>query len=382
MQRAQKGIPRKVKNESGSFDRLKRPLSLTAQVEQALRQAIVEDHFPDGKLPTEVELAEQLGVSRETIRMAAETLQGEGLLFKIRRRGTFIQPARLSGEIKAAETKLLGYLQTDFVSVGGQEEVANRGISGLMLHGALAEAGAAGFKLEAQHLPHTRWREAARQLGENSRLRGLIFASYAEDKQLRHLATRGLPAVLLDEDTNQPHIHSVRDDCVGGARLAVAYLAKLGHRRIAYGHWSRADMNRWRPLGYRQALRDTGLPHRRAWEISTDLTESCSREMIDHFLGLKPRPTALYCFNNSLAFFAIEELRRRQLRVPDDVSVLGAGGEEVPGLTCHQVDWYLMGRTAVQVLLRALADPKRHKPEHHLLPHTLRVGQTAAAPGS
>lgn len=76
-----------------------------------------------------------------------------------------------------------------------------------------------------------------------------------------------------------------------------------------------------------------------------------------------------------LACFAVEELRRRGVRVPDDLSVVGAGGEEVPGLTCHQLDWYQMGRTAVQVLFHALADPERH-----LSPHTLRVGQTAAAP--
>jgi hypothetical protein len=67
--------------------------------------------------------------------------------------------------------------------------------------------------------------------------------------------------------------------------------------------------------------------------------------------------------------------------VPEDVSVIGAGGEESPGLTCHQVEWYQMGRTAVQVLLRALADPGRPAVEHHLSPHTLRVGRTTAAPG-
>lgn len=55
--------------------RLDRPLSLSAQVERLLRQAIAEGRFADGKLPTEVELAEQLGVSRETVRLAAEVLR-------------------------------------------------------------------------------------------------------------------------------------------------------------------------------------------------------------------------------------------------------------------------------------------------------------------
>jgi LacI family transcriptional regulator len=365
-----------------ALDRLRRPLSLVAQVELALRQAIAEDRFPDGKLPPLGELAGQLGVGRETVRVAAEVLQREGLLVKVRRRGTFTRPPQVPGQIQPIDTKLLGYLQADFLAAPGQEEVANRAISGLMLQGALAEAGAAGLRLEAQHVPHTRWREAAQHLGENARLRGLIFASYGEEKLLRRLAARGLPTVLLDEDTNVPHINSVRDDCFEGARQAVRYLAQLGHRQIAYAHWQRADMNRWRPMGYQHGLRDAGLAHRRHWEILTELTEAGARQLIDRFLGLAPRPTALYCFNNTLARFAVEELRRRGVRVPEEVSVLGAGGEEVPGLTYHQVDWYQMGQTAVQVLLRALADPERPVAEHHLSPHALRVGQTTAAPGA
>jgi DNA-binding LacI/PurR family transcriptional regulator len=59
---------------------------------------------------------------------------------------------------------------------------------------------------------------------------------------------------------------------------------------------------------------------------------------------------------------------------------MGGGGEKIPGLTCHQPDWHQLGRTAVQVVLRALADPEGHAPEHILSPHTLRAGRTTAAP--
>ena len=63
---------------SQDFDRLERPPSLTVRVEQMLRQAIAEGQFVNGKLPTEVELAKQLGVSRETVRLAAENLHAKG----------------------------------------------------------------------------------------------------------------------------------------------------------------------------------------------------------------------------------------------------------------------------------------------------------------
>jgi len=68
-------------------------LSRSNRHEQALRQAIVEGVFIDDRLPTEVELAEQFGVSRETVRRATEVLQREGLLTKYRRRGTLLSAA-------------------------------------------------------------------------------------------------------------------------------------------------------------------------------------------------------------------------------------------------------------------------------------------------
>jgi DNA-binding LacI/PurR family transcriptional regulator/biotin operon repressor len=365
-------------SELADLGRISRPLSLTAQVEQLLRQALADGRWAAGRLPTEIELAEQLGVSRETVRRAAGVLQQEGLLVKIRRKGTFASAPKVPLALPPAQTKLLGYLQIDYQTLQGQEEDVNRAISGLMLQGALEEAGRARFRLLVQHTPHTQLRQGFAKLSEDTRLQGVIFASYGEEKLLRRVVASGLPVLLLDHDLFLPHVNSIRDDSFEGARQAILYLASLGHRRIAFAHWHQAELNPWRLRGYRQGLRDAKLPRHRCWEILTELTESGARGVVDSWLRLAPRPTALYCFNNTLARFVAEEVRRRDLAVPDDLSIMGAGGEEVPGLTCMQVDWYSMGRMAVQVLLRTAAAPDKHAPEHHLSPHTLRVGQTVA----
>src|ERR1043165_4884146 len=79
-----------------TVNRIARPLSLVAQVEQILREALGQGRFSGDRLPTEVELADQLGVSRETVRRATETLQHEGLVVKFRRKGTFTRSPSLA----------------------------------------------------------------------------------------------------------------------------------------------------------------------------------------------------------------------------------------------------------------------------------------------
>src|ERR1700761_4020863 len=114
--------PAGPQDQAQDFERLDRPRGLTARVEQLLRQAVAEGRFANGRLPTEVELAKQLGVSRETVRLAAENLQKEGLLVKVRRRGTFVQAPRLPEQIEAPPAALVGYLQAGYQSAQGQQE--------------------------------------------------------------------------------------------------------------------------------------------------------------------------------------------------------------------------------------------------------------------
>lgn len=367
---------------AGGIPRIARPLSLVAQVEQLLRDAIASGRFPGDRLPTEVELAEQLGVSRETVRRACEELQKQGLLVKFRRKGTFTRFPGMALEVQPVESTLLAYFQADYEVAVGEEEAATRTISGQMLQGAVAEASQTGFELVVRRAASARMGAAFRHLSQTARLRGVIFASYGEEKLLRRVTERGLPAVLLDHDLHVPQVSSVRDDSFAGARDAVAHLATLGHRRIAFAPWHRGELNPWRLTGYRQGLRDAGLPRRRAWELPAELTEGGARKVVDGLAALSPRPTALLCFNNTLGRLVIEEVERRGWNVPTDLSVMGCGGEEVPGLTCHQADWYEMGRQGVRLFLRALNGSPELPPEHLLSPNLFRPGRTTAAPTS
>jgi len=365
---------------SSALGRIARPQTLLSRTEQVLRDAIARGEFSGNRLPAAAELAEQLGVSRETVRLAQESLQREGLLVKYRRKGTLIQPPAMTLKKVAGRSSLLGYLQADYPSPNREEEAVTRATSGLMLQGAMREAGRAGCRLVVHHAPHTDMDRAIGQILQEAPLRGVMFVSCGEDKLVRQALGLGLPAVLLDHELNLPSISMVREDSRQGAALAVAHMAKLGHRQIAYADWRLPDLNPWRITGYRSGLRDARLPRRRAWELSTEITDEGADALAEKLIELRPRPTALICFNNTLAKLAIDRLRRRNIKVPDDVSVMGIGGEEVAGLASVQADWFEMGRYAVKLLLRTAAARGEPTPEHRLFPYEIRPGRTAAAP--
>jgi DNA-binding LacI/PurR family transcriptional regulator len=364
-----------------TLGRLARPRSLLSRTEQVLREAIARGEFAGNRLPAATELAEQLGVSRETVRLAQDNLQREGLLVKYRRKGTLLQPPAMTLRKTAARSTLLGYLQAGYPSRQRGDEAVTRASSGLMLQGATREAGRAGCRLVVHHAPHTEMESALDSLIREAPLRGVLFASFGEEKLVRRTLGLGLPVVLLDHDLHLPSISTVREDSRQGTALAVAHLARLGHRRIAYAHWHRAELNPWRVVGYRKGLSEARLPRRRAWELSAEITEPGAEALVEKLLALRPVPTALVCFNNSLARLAMERLRRRGVRVPEDLSVVGIGGEEVAGLACAQSDWFEMGRTAVTLLLRAASSRSAAEPEHRLFPYEIRPGRSAGPPG-
>lgn len=373
--------------------RLERTPSLVVQVEQALRRAIAEQTFPDGKLPTEVELAERFGVSRETVRRAAEVLQREGLLTKYRRRGTLVRsgtPAVARGDAPLTATGPIAFLQADYRTnlgstgddrqAGDAGEQVTAGLGSLMLQGAVDEACRVDADVLVRSTTPDRLRGTLEQLVRKQRIRGALLASFAEEKPLKKFGGKALPVVLLDHDLTVPRVSSIRDDSAAGVRLAVEHLVKLGHRRIAYVNWRQTDLNPWRLQGYRSALRGARLPVRRAYEWAAPITAAGGEGAAERWARSEPRPTALVCFNNSLAQFTIEALERRGAKVPESVSVVGCGGAEAIGLTMCQSDWYDQGRRAMQMLLRLLEPGSVTDVEHLQIPPVLRLGRTTGPP--
>jgi len=68
----------------------KRSPSLTEQIKSHIKEQIVNNEFEDGRIPSETEMANELGVSRTTIRDALSRLEIEGAIVRKQGAGTFV----------------------------------------------------------------------------------------------------------------------------------------------------------------------------------------------------------------------------------------------------------------------------------------------------
>ena len=82
-----------------------REQSLTNQVRQDILNRIKEKDYPEGsKIPTEKQFCEQYGVSRITIQNAILSLVNDGVLYRIKGKGTFVKKKRIDWHFMTQDT--------------------------------------------------------------------------------------------------------------------------------------------------------------------------------------------------------------------------------------------------------------------------------------
>jgi DNA-binding LacI/PurR family transcriptional regulator len=161
----------------------------------------------------------------------------------------------------------------------------------------------------------------------------LVVALPLDEREVAVLRSLGLPLACVAEPMHG--IHGDRIDNVAAARLATQHLLNLGHRRIAciggdLDGPERFSVPGLRTEGFRQALRDAGVPLRPDWERDGRFTARGGELAMTALLSQPGgRPTGVFCQSDEMAFGALRALRRSGLRCPDDVSLVGIDDHEL-----------------------------------------------------
>lgn len=204
---------------------------------------------------------------------------------------------------------------------------------------------------------------AARDWMRNLRARasdGVILVTSALDTDLHdELRALGVPLVVVDP-AGSPALEAPTIGAANwaGGLAATEHLLSLGHRRIGLiAGPPRLLCSRARFDGYRAALEGAGLTFDEALVVPGDFHPESGFAGCEKLLDLPEPPTAIFAASDQMALGAIEALRRRGLRVPEDMSLVGFDDlPEVrwsaPPLTTIRQPLSDMGKLAVRTALK------------------------------
>ncbi|MFL6659980.1 MAG: LacI family DNA-binding transcriptional regulator [Massilia sp.] len=199
--------------------------------------------------------------------------------------------------------------------------------------------------------------EARMRLLQARRVDGvIILTGRLSDQQLLKYAQR-LPIVVTGRNLSAPKLASVSVDDFSGAREATHHLLELGHTRIAFisGPDDHPDAIE-RLRGYQTALQEAGAEMVPELIMRADFMESGGMLAMNQLLESRQNFTAVFAANDQMAYGARLALYRRNIRVPEDISLVGFDDlpnstYSMPPLTTVRQPVYDIGRMAARAML-------------------------------
>lgn len=335
------------------------------QIANTLRTQIQEGRFkPDQALPGERELSNELKINRRTISKALDILEEEGLVYKIRGSGVFIEK----------KEDFLSFINTDInskvVALSTPESIENSHAVD-MIKGAISYL--EEKNIQSLRINYIRASEEKEHITLNRHiLSGIIMYPKPNNEiteNIKYFQSLGLPLVVIG-NLSGDDFDSVRSKDEDGAREAVGHFIKTGHERIIFFPVDdKLKLSSKRLSGYEAAMAERGLlPEIIKYDKTSNVSEAISAgyELAMKIFKKKKYPTAILTQNDMLAIGVYKALLNLKIRVPEDVELIGFGNDIEASIlfpdrknpiSTVAVDRAEIGRKAAEVLTNRIANP-------------------------
>lgn len=215
----------------------------------------------------------------------------------------------------------------------------------------------------------------------------MLVAPYAtSDKVDFVLGELGLPAVRIGPvDVANRGVLVEIDDYKASIELT-NHLIGLGHRRIGFVRGIEDQRSTHiRFSGFTVAMEAAGLEVDETLVRPGEFEFQSGFEAGEYFLGLKDRPTAIFCSNDDMAAGVVAACNVHHVAVPEDLSVVGFDDADVatrmrPLLTTIRQPLGELGATAVRELISQLSTRGKVEPRRIVLDHEFVLRDTTASP--
>ncbi|MGJ7922670.1 GntR family transcriptional regulator [Neobacillus sp. LXY-4] len=333
-----------------------------------IRSKILDGTYaPNQKIASESELMKQFDVSRHTVRVAIGELVSEGWLYTEQGAGTFCTDRALNQQeappsspkkIAIITTYISDYIFPSIIR-GAESEISKKGY-----HVSL-------FSTNNDHENEKRILETI----ITQRFDGVIIEatkSATSNPNLNYylnLESLGIPYIMINAYYDELEPVSVVVDDENGGYLQTEHLIKLGHRNIA-GFFKTDDLQGVKRMkGFIKALREYGIPINPKNIITYTTSEKtvkpaeCLKSMLE---SSQEKPSGLVCYNDELVMRLLDVIRKKELNVPEDISIVGfdnsflAEVSEVK-LTTIEHPKSELGKMAAKMILEMIAKGKGSK---------------------
>lgn len=181
---------------------------------------------------------------------------------------------------------------------------------------------------------------------------------YNLSKQIPELIDSGIP--MVSADAGNPDITTITSDDLAGGRLATEYLINLGHTSIYHlaGPEYTAS-GRLRSQGYEETMKKHGIHDYNIYQADNFGFEDGYNKAME-IIKKNDYPTAIFIASDWLALGAIKAFQEHNIRIPEDISVIGYDNLEFlkynnPALTTVSQNKAEIGRRSATSLLEKIA---------------------------
>jgi len=323
------------------------------------------------------DIAKKLGVSYTTVSRALTNRDGvnpgtrQRVVEEAQRMG--YQPNILARGLVMQRTDTIGLLVPDITNPFSAEVA--RGVEN-----AAQEFGLTLILGDTNYSPDLE-RQYIGRLGSN-RVDGLLIMPVSSSAKTEILDT-GIPSVILNTKNAASTTSFVTIDHEMGGYLATKHLLELGFKRVAIvGGKITSEAYEDRLVGYKKALRDFGI-HYDAELIFSEPAVSNRNAVGKAVARLRTEkgPDAFFATNDVIALDLLRELKALPDRLGSGIGVIGF--DDIPIASFPEIELstmaqpkYILGRTAVEILVQKINPSHENHAQHVILPPELVIRKT------
>ncbi|MCF6177037.1 MAG: GntR family transcriptional regulator [Victivallaceae bacterium] len=348
------------------------------QVYQQLRESIISGKLAaSDKLPRETDLATELEVSRITLRSSLNRLEQEGFIKRVQGRGTFVSP------------------QTHKPTSNGTIMVVHAIDSGFESSWHYIVPEISRFAQEHQLKTFVTTNTAfemfsssdIKAFADKNRIIGIIATMnhfIGNESIISKLQAAEVPVVLAHSGMNDSAITGFASIAVNekaGWKAAIKHLVQCGHTNIAI--LGNSGATGFRDNGKAETLKQLaacGASSSPELITQTHFDKSAINNAVKALLNASPKPTAFLCFSDFYAVYVYEVLAKLNLRIPEDIAIMGICGFPdakllSPPLSTIDYEYSRLAEMAVKMVIepKPWFDQKTGKGKLRMKPFALRA---------